>query len=146
MLTQYKVAIELGYAPALVRKVLRRQHFDRAGDLVDYLWGIEFADDSNEKKEEEGTPQPTFSLPYLPMTNSLEIENEKKSRQQSLREETLQLYFQSQCLCCREKERNIVCLPCSHLTLCARCATMTSHCPAAECHEKIKDTIVAFLS
>ena len=83
MLTQYKVAIELGYAPALVRKVLRRQHFDRAGDLVDYLWDIEFADDSNEKKEEEGTPQPTFSLPYLPMTNSLEvveIENEKKSR------------------------------------------------------------------
>ena len=131
---QYQIAIELGYNAALVKKVLARQSFKRASDLIDCLWEEELLEETVEETVEDERKIP--SAPPLPLEEKL----------CNLLEETSLLYYQSKCLRCKERERNIVLIPCGHFSLCTSCVSRTALCPKEDCRVEIEDKIVAFLA
>ena len=45
----YQIAVELGYKADLVEKVLTRQSFKRASDLIDCLWEEELLEQTTEE-------------------------------------------------------------------------------------------------
>ena len=130
--TQYQVAIEMGFTPARVRRVLTKQRFECAGDLIDYLEDTE-SDGEGEEKTEKVKDGNTVQ------------EATTAVRELSLREETEIYYRQSVCLRCEERKRTIVCLPCCHLTLCSLCAQLTRRCPLPDCQQPIDETILTYL-
>ena len=124
---QYQIAIELGYNAALVKKVLTRQSFKRAGDLIDCLWEEELLEETVEETVEDERKIP--SAPPLPSEEKL----------CNLLEETSLLYHQSKCLRCKERDRNVVLLPCYHFSLCRSCVSRTALCPKKDCRQEIED-------
>ena len=156
--TQYKVAIEMGFDPDRVRRVLTRQSFKCAGDLIDCLEDIVSSeeektdkndDDEDDKKVaekventitvQEATPPPAAAAAAAEVATT-------SVRKLSLREETQILYFRSVCLRCQERKRTVVCLPCCHLTLCTFCSQLAISCPLPDCRQPIKETIVTFIA
>lgn len=129
MSSQYLVAVEFGYEPCLVKRVLSKLHFQCAGDLIDFL--EDRADEIPQEEEEE-----VMSPPPKELTPPPQIKDE-------FREETELLYRRALCLHCKKDKKDIVCLPCSHLSLCRHCANKTQNCPA--CKEYIITTILTYL-
>ena len=67
------------------------------------------------------------------------------ARDVSLLEETKFYYRQSICLRCDSRKRNVVCLPCCHLTLCSFCSVIASRCYRPDCKVPIESTIETFI-
>ena len=142
---QEQVAAEFGYGNEIIREVLNRESFDCSGELVDYLFLLNDEDIENlrqayfeslEKEEVEKR-----CLEEKIQQEEKEMENKKL---QSLRRETNFLFFKSKCVICFTNERNIVTLPCSHLSLCEFCSKKVDKCPL--CKESFSCTIKTFLS
>ena len=70
------------------------------------------------------------------------IRQEEKEKFQLLRRETSFMYLKSKCAICYTHARNIVSLPCSHLSLCEHCSNKVDKCPL--CQETISCTIKTF--
>lgn len=129
------VALEFGFESQLIHEVLSHQTFACAGDLIDYLSDLtDAADDENLERvrrkqlEKETEKEEEAEKQHL---------EEEDSCLETLRRETAVLYLRSKCLECRKNSRNIVTMPCSHLTLCETCSEKTTQCPSC------KETIVA---
>ena len=168
--TQYEVAVELDYDPALVKLILERYSFKNAGEFVDYLWDWEFLPETIQEKkltpkmtgEEKGelpqdeqvdTENAGAAEPHSSTVQDEENEEEStegataaEPHKLTLREETLLLYRQSKCLQCKERNRQIVSLPCGHFNLCIHCAPLCRECPIKDCDKLIDHTIVTYLS
>lgn len=147
--SQIKVAIEFGFSNAHISLALQRFTFQNAGELVDYLsedslyWEVESClsvDELNRQMEKEltlreekvpGASGETFSVP-------MEYELSDSS---SLYKETISLHYQSMCLRCKDRKRQILSLPCCHIALCLICSNSTKHCPMRDCNETIKETL-----
>ena len=59
MENQYRVALELGYPPLQVRRVLQQQTFSCAGDLVDQLYELQLKSDEAEPQSNSDGIQTT---------------------------------------------------------------------------------------
>ena len=95
----YQIAIELGYSAALVKKILARQSFKRAGDLIDCLWEEELLEETVEETvEDEELLEDERKIPSAPPLPSEE-------KLCNLLEETSLLYHQSKCLRCKDSEK-----------------------------------------
>ena len=93
---QYRVALELDYPKAIVKRILRKCAFESAGDLVDYLDAnleVLEAEEENSKEEEKEEKREKVEIPAV--TSSVAA-----SENLSLRDETERLYKQSVCLVC----------------------------------------------
>ena len=129
------VAIEFGYCWQHIKTACHDYSFKTAADLIDYLTlqAMETNNDScicpEEKKQEA----------------KVEEEKGKEVTREALQKETNNLLVTRLCLVCREAERNIVCLPCSHLSLCHRCSPKTLRCPYSMCDSLISHQILTFL-
>ena len=62
---------------------------------------------------------------------------------QDLLKETSGLYRERMCRYCKNEERDVVFLPCSHLASCRQCASRVENCI---CGEKIRDAVITFMS
>ena len=132
--TQYRVAVEMGFPENITKRVLRKNAFKSAGNLVDYLeTNLEMleAEEENDKEEERQEKIET------PATTSIVAALDNLS----LRVETENLYKQSVCLVCFKRKRTFVILPCSHFTVCDFCERKTRKCPRTDCQEEIECTI-----
>ena len=134
----------------IIREVLNRKSFDCSGDLVDYLFLLNEEEIENLQQTYFKSVEKELEKRYLvekiqheenDKFQSLQLENEKL---QSLRRETKFLYFKSKCVICFTNVRNIVTLPCSHLSLCEDCSNKMDKCPS--CQESISCTITTFWS
>ena len=142
---QEQVATEFGYENVIIREVLNRKSFDCSGDLVDYLFVLNDEEFENLrqaycKSVEKEELQKRCLEEKIQLVEKM-VENEKL---QSLRRETNFLYFKSKCVICFFNVRNIVTLPCSHLSLCEHCSYKMDKCP--RCQESISCTIKTFWS
>ena len=146
---QEQVATEFGYENVIIREVLNRKSFDCSGDLVDYLFLLNEGEIENLEQdyfkslEKEELDKRCLKEKEVENENfqSIQLENENL---QSLRRETKFLYFKSKCVICFTNVRNIVTLPCSHLSLCENCSNKMDKCPS--CQESISCTITTFWS
>jgi len=59
--------------------------------------------------------------------------------------ETNFLLYTLQCVSCRIRKRNIVCLPCGHLSLCKSCAQVMLTCGKKYCSYKTTRHIEVFM-
>ena len=128
MAHQRTVALEFGFEEQVVDYILRQRSFKDAGELVDYLDQLHLTDNFAEVKARLAKEK---------------VEDEKKQRN-DLVNETRRLHINSKCFRCRKNDRGIVCLPCSHFSLCKTCAMTASQCPV--CKMNISWTIPTFLS
>ena len=128
MAHQRAVALEFGFEETVVDFILRQRSFTDAGDLVDYLDQLQISDNFEDVKARMAKEK---------------IDQEKKQHE-DLVNETRRLYLNSKCLRCREKDRTIVCLPCSHFSLCADCGKSALQCPL--CKTDISWVISTYLS
>ena len=136
--TQFDIAIEFGYPPLQVRRALRQKAFIRAGDFIVHLF------DSNlDEVMEDGSVQ-NEEKKHAVLKEDITVT--ERLKQLSLRRETEQLYHQSKCLRCHTRDRDIVCLPCSHLSLCRQCALCVTTCPMMDCNELIVRTVIIYLA
>lgn len=133
--SKVEVAIEFGYDEEIVNYVAHEKTFNDAGSLVDYLCQLSIEDDFREIREK---------ISNMKMREEARRKHERKFINDELVKETYKLYMSSKCKRCREKNRNIVCLPCSHFSLCKLCAQISKHCPC--CEDLIKETITVYLS
>lgn len=115
--THYRIGIEFGFPAKYVERALQKHKFEDAAAFIEYL----------ETHEEEFNTE------------------EEKKEQSTLLIETLNLYRQSKCLVCVEKERCFVTLPCSHFSLCKTCESFTKLCPRADCRQSIECSILTYL-
>ena len=138
MESQYKVAVEFGYPPFQVKRVLRHHQFPCAGDLVNYLYEMEDMEailhdlTPGEKEEEEEDEIKTVS------------QTEERLSPRDLETDTAMLLYMTRCLCCHENDRNILTLPCSHLTHCLTCSDSISVCPRHDCKMIIERKILIY--
>ena len=158
------VAKEFGFEEEEISIVLRQHHFDMSGDLLEYLMDMfedtlqgQVLDDEkmNERNESlEGDSQRSK------MNESLKDDDEEQSgmslknikemdealnrvhERRKLCTETKDLMRWRMCVTCKEEERAIVFLPCSHLALCRQCALKAVCCP---CGMEIIDSILTFI-
>ena len=132
MENQYRVALELGYPALQVRRVLQQQTFSCAGDLVDQLYELQL-------KSDEAEPQSN--------SDGIQTTEDKATKvTTALKTETAALLYTKTCLHCLENDRNIVTLPCSHLTLCITCASSVSKCPRPDCKKIIERKIIIYMA
>ena len=142
--SQYKVAIEFAFPPLQVRRVLQQHQFPCAGDLIEYLYNLQGSTDEQETEtvlqdltqEEEQQQQQKENIEMKTV-----LLHEEKSSLSELKSETVLLLYMRRCLCCHKNDRNIVTLPCSHLTHCLTCSPSVSVCPNDECKMTIERKI-----
>ena len=139
MNNQRTVALEFGYDGQLVDYVLRQRHFDNAGELVDHLYQLTLTEGKKVLEERVSEDKKAREQQVLEDAK----EREKKAIEE-LREETRLLHINTKCLSCWKANRNVVCLPCSHFSMCNACATTAIVCP--RCNEGISRMIETFLS
>lgn len=135
--TQYRVALEMGFSKAIVKRILHKCVFESAGDLVDYLEeNVEVleAQEESDKEDEKEERQERMETPAV-ASSIAALAN------LSLRDETEKLYKQSVCLVCFKRNRSFVTLPCSHFTVCDSCEAKTRKCPRTDCRQAIECTI-----
>ena len=138
MQIQEQVAAEFGYEKMIIREVLNGKSFDCSGDLVDYLFLLS-------EDENENLRWVYFEKEELEKRRLMEkIRQEEKEKFQLLRYETNFMYLKSKCVMCYTHARNIVSIPCSHLSLCEHCRNKADKCPL--CQETISCTIKTFRS
>lgn len=125
------IACELGYEKEVVQFILREKTFQNAGSFLEYLCELELKDNFDDIKEK------------IRQEKEQEVK-EPENQRQDLQKETLSLYLRSKCLKCKTNTRNIVCLPCSHYSLCKPCSSFLNHCPM--CNSFISETIIVFLA
>ena len=131
--TQYRVAVEMGFSKAIVKRILHKCVFESAGDLVDYLeenWEMLEAEEEDDKEDEREERQEKMETSGVAALTSL-----------SLHDETEKLYKQSFCLVCFKRKRSFVTLPCSHFTICDFCERKTRKCPRTDCQQVIECSI-----
>ena len=131
---QERVALEFGYESDVIKQVLYEKSFPSSGELVDYLFQLNVEEIEN------------YQQSYCKRLEKAEMEKQrlKNDKLKSLREDTKVWYLMSKCMNCFSNERNIVILPCSHLSLCEYCSKKVYFCPV--CQEKIACTIKTFQS
>lgn len=129
------VATEFGYAEEIVNYVVREKTFSDAGSLVDYLYQVSIEDDFREIKAK---------ISNMKMREEARRKCEQKMINEKLMKETCKLYISSKCIRCRKNNRNIVCLPCAHFSLCKLCAGSTTLCP--RCKTFINETVTVYCS
>ena len=122
------VAIEFGYEEEIINHIVQEKSFKDAGSLVDYLYQLSIEDDFRKVKEN---------------ISNVKI-RKQKAINDKLMKETEKLYLSSKCVHCRQNDRNIVCLPCSHFSLCKVCTSFIRHCP--RCKTFISETIMVYCS
>lgn len=135
---QRVVASEFGFDEDLVREVLRKNNFNSAGNLINFL--LDLTDDEERKLIET-------SKCYKAEKEILRQSKKEKSErpaEENLRRETSKLYHASLCRKCFCQPRNILTLPCSHFCLCENCIRSTAECPI--CKERILTSFKAFLA
>ena len=147
--SQIKVALEFGFSNAHISLALQRNAFENAGELVDYLsedllyWEVEACltvDELYRQMEKLLTLQEKTTPDAPGATASLCMEDEMVDPSLLYRE-TLTLHKQTMCLRCKERKREMISFPCSHIALCLVCSYSASHCPMRDCVEVIKETI-----
>ena len=93
----------------------------------------------NESLKDDDEEQSGMSLKNIKeMDEALNRVHERRK----LRTETKDLLSERMCVTCKQEERAIVFLPCSHLALCRQCALKAVCCP---CGMEIIDSILTFI-
>ena len=149
MESQYKVAVEFGYPPFQVKWALQQHQFPCAGDLVNFLYDLQIPTDEEDtmavlhnltlgKEEEEELQQPKE------IAEIKAVLQEETLSPSALKTDTALLLHMTRCLCCHENDRNIVILPCSHLTHCLTCSPSVSSCPRHDCQMVIERKILVY--
>ena len=130
-----QVAIEFGYDDEQAKSALACQHFDTAGDLVQFLYLLEIGEASITKHE----ANPTNVQMDTPPKEKEKLSHQEQ-KQTCLIKETKTFYKRRLCLKCMTNQRNVVTLPCSHLALCTTCYYENCTCPICEglCAVKIE--------
>lgn len=157
METQLKIAVEFGYPPLQVKRVLHHHQFSSAGDLMAFLFDTSLSDveEEEEMEEEEKSVSSTNLDDKTPIPNSIEgetsheeknsfLENESEQSRAALQAETLALLYSKKCDHCYKRDKSVVALPCSHLTLCIGCAPLVKLCP--QCRQFIEMTILTYIA
>ena len=143
MNSRVQVALEFGYDRDLIDYALEKYKFSCAGDLIDCLEDLE-----NESEIEDKIAELKDKKQHEAKEREVKEQIAKQERQEKtwlkLRDETERLYARSLCQRCRRNRCNIVCLPCSHLSLCQPCSSFLHNCPS--CNEYISQTIKTFVS
>ena len=145
-----RAALELGYPAHRIAIAMKRHSFRSAGALVEYLW-----DHIMEEEEEDvemgaipSAPPPpavfdddvsklTRSVSGLKLKSSSDLANE-------LLKETQHLHVMVHCLTCRLEKRNVLLLPCCHLSICSNCVKHVKSCPMKDCKQLIENTFVVY--
>jgi hypothetical protein len=131
---QFQVAIEMDFPERIVSHVLRKHQFENAGQLVNFLEdNMELIE--TELEEENYCNENVVASPS----------KDEAMKELSLREETELLYRLSYCLKCWTNPRTLVCLPCSHYTLCEDCEKTTKTCPRRDCQASIEYVIRIYM-
>ena len=153
METQLRIAVEFGYPLLQVKRVLQQKQFPSAGDLVAFLFDAPLFESTEEEiissttlKEEKPLHSHTKEEKetMIPATREEDVPECLQSFEE-LKIETMALLYLTKCLHCHERDRNVVTLPCSHLTLCMACAPLVKLCPKKECNEPIEVTLLTYM-
>ena len=154
----WHVALEMGYPLDDIELLTTRTERLSAGDLVERL--MDYYDDPDylkkreEKfkileqhriKEQEDMEYYRASLERKHIKEREEREkNEKEERRLALVKSTLELLQSIRCRLCNIHERDIICLPCKHYSLCHECIYKTDFCP--ECCLGLEDYVKVYRS
>ena len=135
------IACEFGYDMEVIQYVLRENFFPNAASLVCYLDELHLTDNFREirdkiREEKEHEEREIEKKKIMTVCD-------RAKATEDLRRETLRLYTMSKCVRCRNNIRTIVCLPCSHYSLCKPCSSFLDRCP--QCNTFISDAIMAFM-
>ena len=143
---QLQVASEFGYSHYHIIKLLQRNTYENAAELIEDLEKSDLQVGDIEKeivvlttaKEEMRVDTSTAdAAAAAAVTNDCD-------KKLNLREETERLFHESICLVCCVSKRTRVCLPCCHLTHCEQCETSVKNCPRVDCKKVVECTIRTF--
>ena len=122
--------MELNFSWIVTRTIYRGLY---AGDLVDHLYELQIAPDDGVEfqldSDEDDIPEAV----------------QKAEAREKNKAEIAALLYSKTCLHCHAKDRNVVTLPCSHLTLCLSCVPSVTVCPRDDCNMSIETTVNVYM-